>query len=43
MRWLIFLMNVILYGVFYKFMGFELTILLAIISIMSTIENYDRK
>lgn len=43
MRWFVFLINCVLYGLFYKFIGFELTILLAIISIMSTMENYVRK
>lgn len=43
MRWFGFLVNCVIYGSFYKFMGFELTMLLAIISIMSTIENYVRK
>ena len=43
MRLFIFLFNCIIYGLFYKFMGFELTMLLAIISIMSSLENYIRK
>ena len=43
MRGLGFLINCAIYGLFYKFMGYELTMLLAIISIMSTIESYVRK